>query len=439
MFLRGILQILRWIWEQIDTILALLLGAICSILGLTGLAQPFILASATLGILTILAFVLIRDRSQREYLRRSLNQFVATIDEPGLDAAFIKAADDIPILIDAQQEAWFVQETGTYALETKKVLIKTLLQKGGVVRFVVLNPREEVLRQQALRNSDFSLDTIKGRTTLFKNYLQGLVAQLGSDAERLQVRFIPFAIDAASIFVDPSSPIEKNRKANITYFGFRVPFEERLSVTLYGNTSPKLFSHYFQQVRYLYEHASKIVLIAGAPRSNKTAVMKRLYEEVGAESRSNLFSILFQAIWKGNKHIGYEVVTSANPLARLFATRRNNEDYEVNTEIWASIVFELGQARSAGKIILLDEIGPLQLLNADFLNIIMKIIEDPSATMFASVALNETENDFLRKIMLHPRSTVLRLLPNKRRRDEVEKMLEQEMGASLQSLHFEFF
>src|SRR5450631_1441582 len=156
MFLKRIFLAFRWFWDRIDTLAALLLGIICSILGLIGIAQSFIITSATLGVLTILAFSLLRDRSQREFMQNSLNQLTTKFDGPSLDAIFSKSAEDIPILVDAEREAWFLQETGTYAMETKKALIKSLLHKGGVVRFVVINPREEAVHRLALRNCDFS-------------------------------------------------------------------------------------------------------------------------------------------------------------------------------------------------------------------------------------------------------------------------------------------
>src|SRR5258708_7663610 len=104
MLRQKILHALKLFFEQIDTIIALLLGAICSFLGLIGIAPAFILASATLGVLTIMAFALIRDRSQREYLQNSLNQLMATHNGPELDAIYNKSADDAPIIADAEQE-----------------------------------------------------------------------------------------------------------------------------------------------------------------------------------------------------------------------------------------------------------------------------------------------------------------------------------------------
>lgn len=437
MFRQKILQVLRWLWEEIDTIIALLLGAICSILGFIGIAHSFILASVTLGILTILAFALIRDRLQREHIQHNINQLMTKFDGPGFDATFNRYVDDTPILVDAEREAWFVEETGSYQLETKKASIKSLLRKGGEVRFVVINPKEEILRRLALRNADFSHQAITERSKLSQHYINSLVSDLGADAERLQFRFTPYIIDIACVFVDPSSLINKKRKASILYLGFRVPFEERLGIFVQGDTSPKLFSNYYQQVRSIFEYASKVVLITGPSQSGKTSMLMKLTRDNSIESGIYLFSVFSRAVWRGNKHIGYEVITSTEPLPRRFATRQSNGSFEVNTDVWTSVANELEQAYLKGKIIVVDEIGPLQLQNADFLRILEKIISDPSATMFATVALDVDANDFLRKIKLHYRSTVLRLSPNTKERDEIEKILMQEMKTSLHLAHFE--
>ena len=424
-------RVLKWLWEQLDPMFALLLGAICSILGIIGVIQPSIVASATLLTLTVLAFALMRDRSEREKLQSKLSQFAGRFEDANPDFFFKHTTDETSLLQDAEREAWLIQETGNFILETKKAQIASLLRRGGTVRFVVTTPIEETARLVAFRNADMTSEAIITRSNSFLHHIESILREIGEDATRLQVRFTPYPIDTTSILVDPSNSEQRKRRAVIRNAGFRVPYDKKLDFSIRGDMSPKVFSHYFQEAQYLFENASKIILLTGEPRVGKTKTIKKLIDNIADEEHSYLFFVISYAIWKGDERTGFEVVTSASSERRSFATRRSEGDYEIDTEVWTSVATELEQAHKSGKIIILDEIGPFQLMNPRFLSIVEKIVNDPTTIMFATVASDDRNIPPLRKIKYHYRSTLLRLTSIENERIESEKNLEQEMKTAL--------
>src|SRR5690242_18997586 len=100
MFRSATLRSLKWLWEQLDTVLALLIAAICGVFGFIGVAKESILTSAILGTLTVLAFALMRDRNQRDKLGNRLSQ----IAEPTADLFFQRAIPVTPLLQEAERE-----------------------------------------------------------------------------------------------------------------------------------------------------------------------------------------------------------------------------------------------------------------------------------------------------------------------------------------------
>jgi nucleoside-triphosphatase THEP1 len=223
----------------------------------------------------------------------------------------------------------------------------------------------------------------------------------------------------------------KKRKATVRYAGFRVPYDQRLGYTLQGDTSPNMFSQYVREARLLFEHASKVVLLTGEPRSEKTSMLMNLLANLDSESRALVYFALSRPILSRNKCMGFEVVTSGNSTPRSFATRQNDGSYSVDLTVWATVATELQAAQKERKIIILDEIGPMQLQSPDLLHTVEAIINDPLATLFATIPLEDGTNAALRKLKQHYRSTILTLPLSKPAKAEVEQHLEQELRGSI--------
>lgn len=430
--LRNLLvRFIKWLWDQADAILALLLAAICSILGLLGVVPASLLSSATLATLTVLALVLMRNRAEREKTEHRLDQLLSQLHRPLPDTFFTHKTEEIPLLQEAEREIWLVQETGSLIGEKAYPQIASLLRRGGAVRVVVTAPTDIILRFLAFRNHPLTSEALKARSGLFNHLIEGILKNIGTVTEQLQVRFLPYPTEVTSVIIDPQSEVEKKRKAIIRYAGFRIAFDEKLDYSIQGDTSPRVFSHYFREAQQFFLHSSKIVLLTGEPGCGKTTLMAQLVENLSPEDQILVFSVISRAVLDKNKRVGFEVVTSENVQPRRFATRRDDGSYDVDGAVWTGIAAELEQASKDGKIIVLDEIGPMQLQNQAFTSVVEKIANDPMSTLFATIASEDSKNFTLRKMKLHYRSTVLLLTSNKRVRNTIEKELEKEIKSSL--------
>ncbi|MEO1630138.1 MAG: hypothetical protein AAFU38_05130, partial [Bacteroidota bacterium] len=93
--LQRIKLVFIWLWTNIDPVIALAAAVICSYLGLTD--DQFdgrTLSAATLGVLSILAFTLIRERHGRDQVRKSLDQITIYTQEPEADSFFNANIDE---------------------------------------------------------------------------------------------------------------------------------------------------------------------------------------------------------------------------------------------------------------------------------------------------------------------------------------------------------
>src|SRR5262249_3502564 len=110
---KDVRQYWHWLWERVDPLVALILAGVCMILGIIGIVTSSVLASAILGILTLLAFTLVRDRSQRDRVERELQRPADGTSRVSADVLFGHGTKEISVLGGTERDLWLVQETGT--------------------------------------------------------------------------------------------------------------------------------------------------------------------------------------------------------------------------------------------------------------------------------------------------------------------------------------
>ena len=414
-----------WLWEYIDTLTALLLALVFSIAGIAGWVKPELVPPATLGLLTILAFTLMRERTARKRTDATIRSLLEKIQNPSADKFFQRGTSEVSLLQEAENGTWFVQETGSLLTERNREEIIRLLLHGRDVRFVLSAPTEFSARLVAFRNASLNYQTILARHHQCRGQLDSILQRTGQSGERLQVRYVPFPVDATTVIVDPESPIKSRQKGLVRHTGFGIPHRNKLDFSLSGESSPEIFAHFYQEARILFQNASKIVLLQGAPHSGKTTLMQSLVELHG--TAAEMFYVITRAVGSSDNRTGFEVLTTARADPKPFATKRPDGDYEVNAGELVSLVDQIEAAYRTGKIILLDEIGPLQLQSPTFVEIVSTILNDPRATLFATVA--EAKHPFLDSVRMHYRATTIRLRPDAT--NAVRNRLSEEMISSL--------
>ncbi len=430
----------HWVWDQIDPLAALLIALVCSILGLVNIANMSLLIPAILTTLTIIAFTLIRERSGRELLRKKLDDLIVKFDSPTADTIFSTRTSEIKVIQDADQEILIIQETGTLLIETNKNQLVSLLSRGKRLRMLLASTMDVTTRIIAFRNANLDQEGIMQRARMFQYQIADLVNKARNNTEQLEVRFTPYPIDITCVFADPQHPNDFKRKAIVRLAGFQVSYEDKLDMVLNFHTSPNVFQHYNNHAQKLFEHSSKIVLLTGAPSSGKTTIFRRLVNSIA--DNANIFYILSPVVVDNEAHKSFEAITSDNKQPIKFAERLPDGDYRLVPDVWDKLTVHLEKALEAKKIIILDEIGPLQLNDDKFRGFITKIFADHDATMFATLALDDNKHPLLSQVRQHYRSTVLQLYP-KQNEKRIEDLLLQELQASLRvmnlisSKHFE--
>jgi len=88
---------------------------------------------------------------------------------------------------------------------------------------------------------------------------------------------------------------------------------------------------------------------------------------------------------------------------------RDIRQYEIKPEVWEEFSCELRAARRRKQLIIIDEIGEMQLQNDSFCEVVKEIISDPEIILFATVAIDETRHPLLRELYDHHRVTVYRV------------------------------
>lgn len=418
----------RWLWDHIDPVIALIVALACSILGLFSVVKLDVLIPAILSTLTLIAFTLIRERSGRESLREKIDSVAGKIEHHVADTVFANRTSETSVLQNATAEVWLVQETGALLIETNKNHLVSMLNQGRRVRMLLTSNMDVTARLTAFRNANLEQQGIAQRAAMTQHHITDVVKQAKNHTDKLEVRFAAHVTDVTCAIADPAHADASRRNAVVRLAGFQVPYDEKLDMHLDGRTSPRVFQHYADQARRMFEHASKVVLLTGAPSSGKTSMFKRLVESI--EDKSDVYYILAPSVLEGGARRGFEFITSKSPRPTKFAERQDGGEYKVAANVWADSLLELDEALGGHKIIILDEIGSIQLRDSRFSGFINKVLADHCATMFATIALDDSRLPFLHQVKQHYRTTVLHLERGQNERS-IEERLQRELQASL--------
>ncbi len=153
-----------------------------------------------------------------------------------------------------------------------------------------------------------------------------------------------------------------------------------------------------------------IVLLTGLPGVGKTTLIKRLADQAGKEAGG----FYTQEIREESRRRGFEIITfdgekdclalkSAEPC---FVNEVPFKSYRINLNgINEIAVPALIKARNEGKIIFVDEIGPMEIFSKSFCDTIRELLEDDSVRMVGTIV--KRPNRFADEVKRHPRVKVV--------------------------------
>ena len=134
-----------------------------------------------------------------------------------------------------------------------------------------------------------------------------------------------------------------------------------------------------------------IILLTGQPGIGKTTIIKRLADLAGNKAGG----FYTQEIREGGKRRGFEIITfegekdylALKSSKNTFKSEVTFKSYKVNLDgIETIAVPSLIKARDEGKIIFVDEIGPMEISSKTFCDTIQQLLEDDTIIMVGTIA-----------------------------------------------------
>jgi nucleoside-triphosphatase len=149
--------------------------------------------------------------------------------------------------------------------------------------------------------------------------------------------------------------------------------------------------------------SAKAILLTGPPGAGKTTIVRAVIR-FGRERFGGFYTI---AVPEHGRRSHFEIVTLDGQRAVL-ATRGGDERwprvgaYCVNVDSLNSVaVPAVAAARANGRIVVIDEIGPMETLSDAFCSAVRDIIDDPTVNVFGTIV--ERKNTFADNVKRHPR------------------------------------
>lgn len=174
-----------------------------------------------------------------------------------------------------------------------------------------------------------------------------------------------------------------------------------------------------------------VILLAGAPGSGKTTALQRLADLLG-EAAGGFLTLEVRA---KRKRRGFDIVTldgERAPLARRRTPGASDDGPRVGAfsvdlaAVNRVAVPAVKAAAESGKIVVVDEIGPMELLSPEFRSTIAAVFDDPRVTLVGTVV--HRAHDFADALKARSRVRLLKVdtesreaLPEKIYRDLADR------------------
>jgi nucleoside-triphosphatase THEP1/uncharacterized membrane protein len=412
-----LLRVWKAIWpDNVANIAAVLIALVAGLLGLFDVLDVKKLIAVTLTILAMLGYSLVRDRVSRDALTKSLKELLEANRLLPAERFFSKQTSELNVLSTAHQSAYLIQETGHLVTERYQDTLVRILQAGGVLKFVVCLPTMRPTTTLAYRNDNLDDPAaIVDRLNGFHNQIKSIKRSAGSAFRRLEVRYAPYDVGFTLVLSNSLSHIS-DKNGLVRLAGFRVPYNRKLDFAFDSRQSPSIVDHFNKEFEDVFGSSTKVVLLTAEPRFGKTKMFERLIEL--AANRDDVYFVISVRERDGVGSNSFAAYSSVNPSnKRTFARKlvpskfpeSDIRQYEIELDVWSHFAEELRNARREKKLIIIDEIGEMQLQDKGFCEVVREIIADPEAILFATTAIDEARHPLLTELYDHHRTTVYKV------------------------------
>ncbi len=165
------------------------------------------------------------------------------------------------------------------------------------------------------------------------------------------------------------------------------------------------------------------VVVTGLPGIGKTTLIKKIAHNLG--KRAIGFWTEEVRDRKTKKRIGFKVITTEGEqmlfASKTFSSKYLVGSYGVNVERFERIVlplFEKIKKEGKGKVIIVDEVGKMELFSKSFRNQIRDIVFNPTTDIIITIPLRDV-HPLVRDIRRLPSAVLIEL--NKENREVMEQ------------------
>ena len=331
------------------------------------------------------------------------------------------------IIGNAAKELFFLQETGDKISGDYKTLIKEFLERGGTLKIVICSSDRYTVSQLLLRNDNIhTYDEMKNRFTLFTGHLNEISKKDERYfTEKISIRFCPYPINLTAVIND-------KKEACVRMADFKVPYEQKNDMYIDGTKNPILHGFYLEQFEKYYLYSYKIILLTSKSNVDKTDIFKDLQEYIENLDTENdldntrnsdyVFFVSFEKIYNEKE----EPIDFNVSMSDIKGQKQSINKCRYNEDALNEVVEKI--KKNKNKILIIDEIGLMQMESKKIYDTIEDLFKDESVTLFATIS--QDEGDRISHFRKKNRAYCIEY-KNKSRYGSILDELTKELSASL--------
>lgn len=406
-----VIKLVSFVIANIDTLLAIALAVVASIISTFGGRLELAIAT-TAGVLTILSIGLLRDRSAREQTVKRIEKIHFDVKQlaghTSADAFFSRKSSEQEIILQAEHELVLIQETGRLIAETNRREIVTFLKKGGSIRWISVLDSSPIPDLMAFRNANLiTPQLMAGRMKSGIEMIEVLANEAKAHASQLEVRFFPYPVDITAVFKDPLHTDRSKREVLIRLQGFRVTFDDKLDFIANAHGSKDTYELFYQQMESIWHASTKCLFLTGEPGVGKSTVLGKVVDIVRQSTGLKIAGFITRDLRNpAGDRIAFETTTLDNGRTGQLAMKKDDGTYELNHDTMNTIIIPtLLEGIESADLLVIDEIGPIQLQSPEFQKTIDLVLAKRDISVIGTVAL--LGHPYLSRVHQHYRTGLL--------------------------------
>jgi hypothetical protein len=240
---------LQQIWEDIrqgesiDLYVTVVVAIVLAVLNTAGVAPPTWMTPLNLAVLALLAIATLGNRHR---LERVLKRMTEGTDGVLLD----KFPPDTYRNVEKSKELWLVGVTLSSTMEAFYPMLERKLQRGDMIRVLVVNPDGAACAMAATRN--YARTDVERQRAEIRTTLEDLCELQKVAPGRLEIHTIDYLLTFGAYVVDPE---EASGVLYLKHYPFKMPLVRARPGMVLRPRDERWYDHFRSEIRFLWENA----------------------------------------------------------------------------------------------------------------------------------------------------------------------------------------